>query len=77
MTPAKYGMLSSRGAQITDETFQGKGGVSLKAWLLRGDPNLPAVILLHRYGADRSYVLNLGVKLNEATNFTVFMPEQR
>jgi len=77
VTPAKYGMLSSRGAQITDETFQGKDGVSLKAWLLRGDPNLPAVILLHRYGVDRSYVLNLGVKLNEATNFTVFMPEQR
>lgn len=77
VTPAKYGMLSSRGAQITDETFQGKDGVSLRAWLLRGEPNQPAVILLHRYGADRSHVLNLGVKLNEATNFTVFMPEQR
>ncbi|MER3430129.1 MAG: hypothetical protein C4324_03625 [Blastocatellia bacterium] len=77
VTPAKYGMLSSRGSQVTDETFQGKDGVSLRAWLLRGEPNQPAVILLHRFGADRSYVLNLGVKLNEATNFTVFMPEQR
>ena len=38
---------------------------------------LPAVVLLHKYGADRSYVLDLGVKLNEATNFTVLMPDQR
>lgn len=77
VTPAKYGMLSSRGAQITEETLPGKDGVNLKAWLLRGAPNQPAVILLHRYGGDRSFVLNLGVKLNEATNFTVLMPEQR
>jgi pimeloyl-ACP methyl ester carboxylesterase len=35
------------------------------------------VILIHKYGADRSYVLNLGVKLNESTNFTVLMPDLR
>ncbi len=39
--------------------------------------NAPAVILLHKYGANRSHVLNLGIKLNEATNFTVLMPDQR
>jgi pimeloyl-ACP methyl ester carboxylesterase len=44
---------------------------------LRGAPGAPAVILLHAYGADRSFVLNLGVKLNEATDFTVLMPDQR
>ena len=33
--------------------------------------------MLHKYGADRSHVLNLGVKLNEGTNFTVLMPDQR
>jgi pimeloyl-ACP methyl ester carboxylesterase len=44
---------------------------------LRGAENAPAVVLLHRYGADRSHVLNLGVKLNEATNFTVLMPDAR
>ncbi len=46
-------------------------------WLLRGSLNAPAIILLHRYGADRSWVLDLGVKINEATDFTVLMPDAR
>lgn len=77
VTPEKYGLLSSRGAQVTEETWQSPDGTAQKGWLLRGSPNLPAVILLHKYGANRSYVLNLGVKLNEATNFTVVMPDLR
>lgn len=77
VTPEKYGMLSSRGAQVTEEGWQGHDGVAQKGWLLRGAPNMPAIILLHRYGANRSHLLNLGVKLNEATNFTVLMPDLR
>ena len=77
VTPDKYGQLSSRAAQVTDETWVNKDGSSSRGWLLRGTDNSPAVILLHKYGADRSYVLNLGVKLNESTNFTVLMPDQR
>lgn len=77
VTPEKYGQLSSRGAQVTDETWQNPDGTSARGWLLRGTPNAPAVLLLHRYGADRSHLLNLGVKLNEATNFTILMPDQR
>ncbi len=77
VTPEKYGQLSSRGAQITDETWQNMDGSTARGWLLRGSPGAPAVILLHAYGADRSYVLNLGVKLNEATDFTVLMSDQR
>ena len=77
LTPEKYGLLSSRASQVTDEAWQGKDGSKQKGWLLRGLPNMPAVILLHKYGANRSHVLNLGVKLNEATNFTVLMPDQR
>ena len=77
VTPEKYGLLSSRGAQVTEETWQGHDAVEQKGWLLRGATNMPAVILLHRYGANRSHVLNLGVKLNEATNFTVLMPDLR
>lgn len=77
VTPEKYGLLSSRGAQVTEESWQGKDGEAQKGWLLRGEPNLPAVILLHQYGANRSHMLNLGVKLNEATNFTVLMPDLR
>lgn len=77
VTPEKYGLLSSRGAQVTEETWQGKDGEAQKGWLLRGEPNMPAVILLHKYGANRSHMLNLGVKLSEATNFTVLMPDLR
>lgn len=77
VTPAKYGQLSSRGAQITEETWQNSDGTAARGWLLRGSPNAPAVILLHAYGADRSYNLNLGVKLNEATDFTILMPDLR
>ena len=77
VTTEKYGQLSSRGAQITDETWSNPDGTTARGWLLRGAPQAPAVILLHAYGADRSYVLNLGVKLNEATDFTILMPDQR
>ncbi len=75
--PDKYGQLSARAAQVTDETWSNRDGSQARGWLLRGAENAPAVILLHRFGADRSYLLNLGVKLNESTNFTVLMPDQR
>ena len=77
VTPEKYGRLSTRAAQITSENWQNPDGSSSRGWVLRGIENGPAVILLHKYGADRSYVLNLGVKLNESTNFTVLMPDLR
>ncbi|MCA1615412.1 MAG: alpha/beta hydrolase, partial [Acidobacteria bacterium] len=34
-------------------------------------------VLLHGYGHDRSAFLNLGVKLNETSNFTVLWPDLR
>jgi len=77
VTPDKYARLSTRAAQITNENWPNRDGSSSRGWLLRGIENGPAVILLHKYGADRSYVLNLGVKLNESTNFTVLMPDLR
>ena len=77
VTPDKYGQLSSRAAQVTEETWSNRDGSTSRGWLLRGTDNAPAVILYHKFGADRSYVLNLGVKLNESTNFTVLMPDQR
>ena len=77
VTPAKYGLLSSRGAQVTDEKWTNHDGSSARGWLLRGAGSAPAVILLHKFGADRSYELNLGVKLSEATNYTVLMPDLR
>jgi pimeloyl-ACP methyl ester carboxylesterase len=77
VTPEKYGQLSSRGAQITDETWKNADESTARGWLLRGAPGAPAIVMLHAYGADRSYLLNLGVKLNEATDFTILMPDQR
>ncbi len=73
----KFAQLSSRGAQVTEETWQNKDGTSARGWLLKGSEGSPAVVLLHKYGADRSHVLNFGVKLNETTNFTVLMPDLR
>jgi pimeloyl-ACP methyl ester carboxylesterase len=77
VTPDKYGRLSSRAAQVTDETWTNADGTQARGWLLRGAEKAPAVVLLHHYGADRSHLLNLGVKLNEATDFTVLMPDLR
>ena len=77
VTPEKYGRLSASGARVTDETWTNGVGTTARGWLLRGEAGAPAVVLLHRYGADRSYVLNLGVKINEATGFTILMPDQR
>ena len=77
VTPQKYGQLSSRGSQITDENWPNADNTQSRGWLLRGEPNSPAVILLYKYGANRSHLLNLAVKLNEATNFTILIPEMR
>lgn len=77
VTPDKYGQLSTRAAQVTEENWTNLDGTTARGWLLRGAEGAPAVILLHAYGADRSYVLNLGVKMNEATNFTILMPDLR
>lgn len=77
VTPEKYGRLSSRGARVTSEKWKNRDGTQSRGWLLRGNPGSPAVLLLHKYGGDRSHVLNLGVKINEATNFTILMPDMR
>jgi pimeloyl-ACP methyl ester carboxylesterase len=77
MTPESFARLSERGARITEETWSNNDQTTTRGWLLRGQENAPTVVLLHRYGKDRSWVLNMGVKLNEATNFTVLMPDLR
>jgi pimeloyl-ACP methyl ester carboxylesterase len=35
------------------------------------------VVLLHRYGGDRSWLFNLGVKINETTHCTILWPDLR
>ena len=77
VTPDKYGQLSARAAQVTEETWTNRDGTAQRGWLLKGSANAPAVVMLHRYNTDRSHVLNMGVKLSESTNFTVLMPDAR
>lgn len=77
VTPEQFSQLSDRGLKATNEMWTNRDGTTARGWLLRGGEGKPAVVLLHRYGADRSWLLNLGVKLNEATNYTVLWPDLR
>ena len=77
VTPETFTLLSESGLKATNETWANRDGTQARGWLLRGAEGAPAVVLLHRYGADRSWLLNLGVKLNEATNYTVLWPDLR
>jgi pimeloyl-ACP methyl ester carboxylesterase len=77
VTPEKFTQLSGPGLKASEETWANRDGTRARGWLLRGGEGAPAVILLHRYGADRSWLLNLGVKLNETTNFTILWPDLR
>ncbi len=75
VTPESFAHLSNRKA--TNETWFNHDGTQARGWLLRGIEGAPVVILLHRYDTDRSWLLNLGVKLNETTNYTVLLPDLR
>jgi pimeloyl-ACP methyl ester carboxylesterase len=75
VTPESFAQLSNRKA--TNETWRNHDGTESRGWLLRGLAGAPSVVLLHRYGVDRSWLLNLGVMLNEATNYTVLLPDLR
>lgn len=77
VTPESFSRISGRAIKATDETWTNLDGGRARGWLLKGAEGAPAVVLLHRYGGDRSWLFNLGVKLNETTNFTVLLPDLR
>ena len=77
VTPEKFARLSDRGLKATEESWQNRDGTRARGWLVRGAEGAPGVVLLHRYGADRSWLLNLGVKINETSNMTVLLPDLR
>ncbi len=77
VTPERLAQFTGTGRQVSDETWRNRDQTSARGWLARGAENAPAVVLLHRYGADRSWLLNLGLKINEATGFTILIPDQR
>lgn len=77
VTPQTFRDISGTVLRVSDETWSNNDGTRARGWLLRGAEGAPAVIFLHRYGADRSWLFNLGVKLNEAADFTILWPDLR
>ena len=77
VTPESFSRISGRALKVTDETWTNLDGRNARGWLLKGAEGAPAVVLLHRYGGDRSWLFNLGVKINETTNFTILWPDLR
>ncbi|MFN2492169.1 MAG: alpha/beta hydrolase family protein [Pyrinomonadaceae bacterium] len=77
VTPQTFEQISGSALKVTDEHWQNRDGTPARGWLLRGVEGAPAVILLHRYGTDRSSLFNLGIKVNEANNFTILWPDLR
>jgi len=77
VTPESFSRISGRAIKVTDETWTSSDGRSARGWLLKGGEGAPAVVLQHRYGGDRSWLFNLGVKINETTNFTILWPDLR
>ena len=77
VTPQTFARVTGPVLSAKDVTWSNHDGTKARGWLLPGAEGSPAVILLHRYGADRSWLLNLAVKLNESTNFTVLWPDLR
>jgi pimeloyl-ACP methyl ester carboxylesterase len=77
VTPQTFAQVTGPALKATDVTWNNHDGTKARGWVIRGAEGAPAVILLHRYGADRSWLLNLAAKLNVTTNFTVLWPDLR
>ena len=77
VTPQTFSQVTGPALNATDVTWDNHDGTKARGWVIRGAEGAPAVILLHRYGADRSWLLNLAAKLNVTTNFTVLWPDLR
>lgn len=77
VTPDAFKQFSGPAVKVSDESWPNPDGTRARGWLLKGSEGAPAVVLLHRYGADRSWLFNLGVKINETTSFTILWPDLR
>ncbi len=77
VTPQTFSRVTGPMLKASEATWRNHDGTQARGWLIRGAEGSPAVIMLHRYGADRSWLLNIAVKLNETTNFTVLWPDLR
>ena len=77
VTPETFSTVTGPVFKAMDITWSNHDGTQARGWLIRGGESAPAIILLHGYGADRSWLLNLAVKLHETTNFTILVPDLR
>ncbi len=77
VTPQSFAQISGTALKVSDENWRNRDGSRARGWLLRGTEGAPAVVFLHRYGGDRSWLFNLGIKLNETSGFTILWPDLR
>lgn len=78
MSPEVFAHISPQALKVTETNWQNSDGTSARGWILKGAEGAPAVIMLHRFGGDRSWVFNLGIKLSESgANYTVLWPDLR
>ena len=77
VTPEAFAEISGPALKVSDQTWLNRDNTNARGWLLKGAAGGPAVILSHRYGVDRSWFFNLGIKINEATGATILWPDLR
>src|SRR6185503_5227601 len=77
VTPEAFSQISGPALKVSDQTWSNRDKTQARGWLLRGADGAPAVVLAHRYGVDRSWLFNLGIKINETTGFTILWPDLR
>ncbi len=77
VTPEAFAEFSGPALKVSDQTWRNRDNTTARGWLLKGGAGGPAVILAHRYGVDRSWFFNLGIKINEATGATILWPDLR
>lgn len=76
MTPQKFAELTGSSLPWSEERWANADNTQANGWFLRGAQNAPAIILNHGYGRNRSELLDLGVRLNEA-GYHVLLPNLR
>jgi len=79
ITPQAFSQISgtARALKVTEETWRNRDGTGARGGYFAAPRARPAVVLLHRYGGDRSLLFNLGMKINEATSCTILWPDLR
>jgi hypothetical protein len=77
VTPESFAEISGPALKASDQTWRNHDNTTARGWLLKGAAGGPAVVLAHRYGVDRSWLFNLGIKINEASGATILWPDLR